>query len=149
MMVLKTCKWYQIACLVITRWLVPSLFFLGQILKFTYLSSLLCTMLFVMTSGELNIDLTQKKFHTKVVGFPMNYSTPFAVCWYTIRGFRDLTGGEKFPRPIPSLSEPARNRVKRPSKGLKGPQLVSKDSHLTSITALNNDPERPCGPLVI
>ena len=30
-----------------------------------------------------------------------------------IRGFRDLTGAEKAPlRPIPSLLEPARNRVK-------------------------------------
>ena len=30
----------------------------------------------------------------------------------TIRGFRDMTGGRKAPRPIPSLSEPAWNRVK-------------------------------------
>ena len=35
---------------------------------------------------------------------------PFAVCCYD-SCFRELKGGRKVPRPIPSLSEPARNRV--------------------------------------
>ena len=37
MMVLNTCKWYQAVRLVMARRLVPSVTFLGQILKLTYL----------------------------------------------------------------------------------------------------------------
>ena len=70
---------------------------------------LLCTMLFVMTSGDLNIDLTQQTLLIKVVGLPTSYPLPFAVCRYD-SCFRDLTWGRKGPRPIPSISEPARNR---------------------------------------
>ena len=62
-----------------TRRLVPGVTFLGHILKLTYLDSRsLCTMLFVVTSGDLNVDLTQNKFLKKVVGLPANYPTPFA-----------------------------------------------------------------------
>ena len=46
------------------------------------LSRTLRTMLFVMTSGDLNIDLTQKKFSTKVIVLSTNYQMPFAVCRY-------------------------------------------------------------------
>ena len=69
-------------------------------------------MLFVMTSGDLNIDLTQKKLFTKVVSRSTNYQTPLPFV-ATIRAFRVLTGARKGPRPIQSLSEPARNTVKR------------------------------------
>ena len=66
-----------------------------------------------MTSGDLSVDLTQKKVFvfTKVVSLSKNYPTPFAFVT-KIRGFRVLTGAEKAPLPIPSLSEPARNGVK-------------------------------------
>ena len=60
-MVLKTPKWYQIVRLVMPRRLEPSVTFLDQILKFTYLGHYVRrynTMLFVMTSGDLNIELT-------------------------------------------------------------------------------------------
>ena len=115
MVVLNTCKWYQTACLVMTRRLVPTVTFLGQILKFTYLGhynvcTYIHTMLLVMNSSDLNIDLTQKKFHTKVVGLSTNYPTSFAVCRYD-SWFSRFDGGRNGPRPIPSLSEPARNRV--------------------------------------
>ena len=59
-MVLKTCKWYQAVCLVMTRQLVPSMTFQGQTLKLTYLGHYVCT--YFMTFGYLNIDLTQKSF---------------------------------------------------------------------------------------
>ena len=65
-----------------------------------------------MTSGELNIDLTQKK-NTKAVGLSMNYQMPFTVCrsdsWFFIS-----EGGSKVPHPIPNLSAPVRNKVKKP-----------------------------------
>ena len=52
-----------------------------------------------MTSGDLNIGLTEKKkLFTKCVGLSTIYQTPFAVCR---RG-----GGRKGPGPIPNLSEP-------------------------------------------
>ena len=70
-----------------TRRLVPSVTFLGQILKVN-LSWSLGTILFFMTSRDLNIDLTQNKFHTNVVGLQTNYPTPFAVyrydSWFSI-----------------------------------------------------------------
>ena len=69
-------------------------------------------MLFVMTSGELNIDLTKKKKNAKVVSLSTNYQTPFAVCRYDSWFSRSDGGGVKRPlRPFPSLSEPARNRL--------------------------------------
>ena len=67
-----------------------------------------------MAFGDLNIDLTL--FFTKVVGLSTNYQMPFAIChchadsWFS----RSDGGAEKLPPshpPIPSLSEPARNRV--------------------------------------
>ena len=39
-------------------------------------------MLFGMTSGDLNIDLTQTSFFTKAVVLSTNYQTQFAVCCY-------------------------------------------------------------------
>ena len=72
MLVLKTYKWYQTVCLVMTRRLVPNVTFLGQISKLTYLGRYVSTMLFVMTIGDLNIDLTQKKI-TKVVDLSTSY----------------------------------------------------------------------------
>ena len=64
MMALKTCicKWYETVRQVMARRWVPNVTFLGQILKLTYLGHYVLTMLFVMTSGDLNIDLTQKSF---------------------------------------------------------------------------------------
>ena len=68
-------------------------------------------MLFAMTSGDLNSNLTPKSFFfTKVVYFQMNYPTPFVVCRFDSCFFFRL-GAEKAPCPIPSLSEPAWNRV--------------------------------------
>ena len=65
-----------------------------------------------MTSGDLNIDLNQNSFFTKLVGPLINYKTPFAVCRYDSWFSRsDGRGAEKSLRPIPSLSEPARNMV--------------------------------------
>ena len=58
-MALKTCKWYQTVHLVMTRRLVPNMNFLCQIFKLTYLIHYVP--LFVMTSGDLNNDLTQNK----------------------------------------------------------------------------------------
>ena len=56
MMVLDTCKWYQTVRLVRTRLLIPSVTFLSQSFKLTYIDHYVPTMLFVMTSGDLNID---------------------------------------------------------------------------------------------
>ena len=53
-------------------------------------------MLFVMTSGDLNIDLTQKKLFTKVVSRSTNYQTPLPFV-ATMRAFRVLTGAKKVP----------------------------------------------------
>ena len=49
-----------------------------------------------MTSGDLNIDLTQKKLFTKVVSRSTNYQTPLPFV-ATIRAFRVLTGAKKAP----------------------------------------------------
>ena len=72
----------------------------------------LYTMLFVMHSGDLSTYWPdpKTKLFTKVVGLSTNYQMPFAVCRYDACFFRS-DGGQKDPRPIPSLSEPARNRV--------------------------------------
>ena len=112
-MMLKTCKWYQTVCLVMARRLVPSVTLLGQLLKLTYLDHYVCTMLFVMTFGDLNIDLTQKVFYNSCRSFNELSAAPFVVCRYNSFFFLDLTGGggEKASRPIQSLSEPAWNRV--------------------------------------
>ena len=105
-MVLKTCKWYPSVRLVMTRRLLSSMTFLGQILKLTYLSRSLCNiMLFVMTSGDLNIDLTQKNFE-KVVGLSTYYQTLLAVCRYD-SWFSRSEGGRRGP---PPESEPFRAR---------------------------------------
>ena len=96
MRVLKTCKWYQTVRLVKMRRLVPSVTFLGQTLKLSYLDQYVSTMLFVMTSGDLNIDLNQIFFFTKVVGLSTNYQTPVR------RGDRKA--------PPPADSEPFRAR---------------------------------------
>ena len=62
-----------------------------------------------MTSGDLNIDLTLKSYFNSCKSFN-NYQKPFSVC----RLFSRSEVGRKAPPPslIPSLSEPARNRVK-------------------------------------
>ena len=74
------------------------------------LSRALCTMLFAMTSGDLNIDLTQKKvFSTKVVGLSTIYQMAFAVCRYA-SWFSRSDGGPKSPPPPPPDSEPFRAR---------------------------------------
>ena len=101
MVVHKTCKWYQTARLNMTRRLVPSATFLGQILKSTYIGHYVCTMLFAMTSGDFNIDLTQNKFLTKVVGLLMNHPTPFVVCHYGswFSRFDGRGGGGEGPLP--------------------------------------------------
>ena len=57
-MVLKTCNWYQTVCLVKTRRLVPSVAFLSQIFKLTYLYHYVCTMLFAMISALVTSTLT-------------------------------------------------------------------------------------------
>ena len=78
------------------------------------LSWSLCTMLFVMTSGDLNIDLNQF-FFAKVVGLSTSYhQIPFAICrYYSWFSRSDGGGAKRPPRPIQSLSEPARNRAKQ------------------------------------
>ena len=65
-------------------------------------------MLFVMTSGDLNMDLTQKSFIQKLKVFQrtIQHRLPFVA---TIRGFWDLTGVEKAPPPD---AEPFRARPK-------------------------------------
>ena len=57
-MVSKTSKYdrYQNDCLVMTRRSVPSMTFLGQIFKLTYLGH--CMHCYLLISGDLNIDLT-------------------------------------------------------------------------------------------
>ena len=69
-------------------------------------------MLFGMTSGDLNINLTQKRFFYKSCRSFKELSN--AVCSLSLRFvfFLELTGGFSTPRQIPSRSEPARNRVK-------------------------------------
>ena len=66
--------------------------------------------IYVMTSGDLNIDLIQKSHFQKLWVFQgtMNRRLPFVA---TIRGLGDFMGVRKGPRPIPNLSEPARNRA--------------------------------------
>ena len=76
-----------------------------------YVCMYVCTMLFVMTSGDLNIDLTSTSFFTKLVSPSTNYQKPFAVCCYDSL-FSRSDGEPNGPRPISSLSEPARNRIK-------------------------------------
>ena len=61
-MVFKTHDWYQTVRLDMTSRFVPKVIILG---KKVGLSWPLYTMLFVMTSGNLNIDLTQKKLFYK------------------------------------------------------------------------------------
>ena len=61
-MVLNSCKWYQTVRLVMTRRLVSTI--QRDLPKSNFevdLSSSLSTILFLMTSGDLNVDLTQKK----------------------------------------------------------------------------------------
>ena len=70
-----------------------------------------------MASGDLNIDLTKKKYAQKLQVFQrtIRRRLPFVV---TIRGFRDLMGPKRPPRPIPNLSETDRNSVNpRPAGG--------------------------------
>ena len=69
------------------------------------LSNTLRIMVFVMTSDDLNIDLTQTSFFTQKLYFlqrTIKRRLPFVT---TIRGFRDLKEGRKGPppRPISSL----------------------------------------------
>ena len=89
------------------RRLVSSVTFLGQILKLTYVSRPLSTILFVMTSGDLNIDLTQKSALQKLYVFQGAIKRHLLFV-ATIRGFRYLTGGAKRP---PPYSEPFRARL--------------------------------------
>ena len=112
-MVLKTCKWY-INCLSgydasidIQRDLPRSYFEVD-------LSRSLSTILFVITSGDLNIDLTQKKVFFYKTCRSFNEQSNEA-CRLSLR-FMVFEiwwggGGRKALRPILSLSEPARNRV--------------------------------------
>ena len=55
------------------------------------------TILVLMASGDLNINLTQKKLFIKVVGLLANYQTPYIVCgsdsWFS----RSDGGGQKAP----------------------------------------------------
>ena len=81
MVTLKICKWYQTVCLVMTRWLVPTTQRdLPRSNLKVDLSRSLSTISFFMTSDELNIDLAQRKFFTKVVGLSTNYQMPFTIC---------------------------------------------------------------------
>ena len=106
-MVLRICKWYQTVRLVMTPRLVPSVTFLGQFFKLTYLGHYV--LLFVMTSGDLNIDLTQKSvFFTKFVGLSTNYRSLFSVCRYD-SCFSRSDRGPKMSPPPPD-SEPFRAR---------------------------------------
>ena len=98
-MVLKTCKWYQTVRLVMTRRLVPNMTFSGQIFELTYLIHYVPAMLFVMTSGDLNIDLTQKVFFLYKSCSSFNkLSKPYAVCRYD-SWFSRSEGGPKGPPP--------------------------------------------------
>ena len=108
-MVLKTCKWYQTVCLIMTRRLIFSLTFLGQSLKLAYLGH--NSILFVMSYGDLNIDLTQKSYLKRCRSFN---ELSNAICRLPLRlvVFDISEVGRKGPRSIQSLSEPARNRVK-------------------------------------
>ena len=75
------------------------------------LSRSLCTMLFVMTSGNINIDLNQKVIYKTCRSFN---ALSNAVCRLSLRFvvFEIWRRLKRPPCPIPSLSEPARNRVK-------------------------------------
>ena len=75
----------------------------------------------LMTSGDLNIDLTRKNY-VKVVDLWQIYPTPFAACQSDACFFRfDGGGGRIGPlRPESNLSEPARNRVKHRSESRSG-----------------------------
>ena len=96
MMVLKTSKWYQTVRLVMTRRMsIATLYDLPKSTFHVALSRTLRTMLFVMTSGDLNIDLIQF-FSTKVVVLSTNYQAPFAVCRYD-SWFLISEGGPKRP----------------------------------------------------
>ena len=93
-----TCNWYQNVRLVRTRGLVPSVTFLSQSFKLTYLDHYVPTMLFVMTSGDLNIDLTQKCFFFyKTCRFFNELSN--AVCRLSLRimAFEICRGAERPP----------------------------------------------------
>ena len=63
---MKTCKWYQTIRLIMTRRLVCTQDGLPKSNVQVDLSNTLCTMSFVMTSGDLNIDLTQKSYLQKL-----------------------------------------------------------------------------------
>ena len=113
MMVLKTSKWYQTVCLVMTRRMsIGTQHDLPRSNFHVDLSRTLLTMLFVMTSGDLNIDLTQKSFFYKSCSAFNELSN--AVCRLSLRlvfFFRSEGEPKRFPRPISRLSEPARNRA--------------------------------------
>ena len=114
-MVLKTSKWYQTVRLVMScRISIGTQHDLPRSNFHVELSRTLRIMLFVMTSGDLNIDLTKKKLFYKSYSFSTNYQTPFEVCRYN-SCFLYLKGGKKAPCPISSLSEPAWNRAKSES----------------------------------
>ena len=70
-----------------------------------YRINTLPAMLFVMISGDLNIDLTKKKIFTKILVLSTNYQTPFAVCRYD-SWFSGFEGGEKPPRYRAFQSQP-------------------------------------------
>ena len=108
-MVLKTCKWYQTVCLVMTRRLVPSMTFQGQTLKLTYLGHYVpCYLLWPLVTSILTWP-NKVFFFTKVVRLSTNYQMSFAVChrhddsWFS----RSDGGAEKAPTPPPD-SEPFR-----------------------------------------
>ena len=68
------------------------------------LTKSLSTILFLTTSGDLNIYLIKTLF-TKLVGLSANHQAPFAFCRHD-SWFQDLKGGRK----APPDSEPFRAR---------------------------------------
>ena len=62
-----------------------------------YLSMSLSTILFLMASGDLNINLIQTVF-TKFVGLSTSHQTPFTVCHFDL-WFSRPEGGPKRPLP--------------------------------------------------
>ena len=104
MIVLKTCKWHQTDCLVMTRQLVPSMTFLGQLFKLTYLGHYI-PCYFVMISGDLNIDLTRKSCLHKLQVFKraIKRRLPFVVM---IRVLKDLKGAKRPPARFRAFQSP-------------------------------------------
>ena len=106
-MVIRTCKWYQTVRLVMTRQLVPSVTFLGQILKLTYLGHYVpCYLLWPLVPQYWP---NKKVLYKSCRSYnELKLRLPFVA---TIRGFRDLT--VRRPKRPPHDSEPFRARVRK------------------------------------